>query len=333
MAAELQAADLCGGICGVLRDARRVALLAHVTPDADCIASLGGLGLGLRQVGKEVLTGLPPASVARKLDRLVRFAGIEAASRDALRSCDLAVVLDTAKEARINFDGALAEFGDVPILNIDHHASNTRFGRWNWISPEHSSTAEMIFDLLVELGVRLTPEIATLLYAGIHSDTQGFSLTNATPSSLRAAAALAGAGARIREVCEWLHRSRTAGDLTLLAAVYRNARVSPAGRVAWSTLTRAEMAAAGCDPNDIDDQVEVPRSIAGISVALLFTEGDDGKIRINFRGEQGVHVLGLAQEFGGGGHATSAGARISGPMESVVVRVVAAAERVASGAD
>jgi phosphoesterase RecJ-like protein len=256
---------------------------------------------------------------------LVRHAGLKPATDEEARQCDLVLVLDTAKERRVNIEGKLDALPGVPVVNIDHHATNTQFGRWNWVVADSSSTSELVYGLLRALGCQVTPTIATLLYAGAHTDTQGFALSNTTANSLRVACALAEAGARIHDVCEQMHRSQSRNEFELLKVVYANTRVSEDGRLAWSAASHEEITKAGCDAGVIDDQVEVPRSVEGVSVAILFTEGDRGKVRMNFRGEQGVSVLELAQQFGGGGHHASAGARLSGTLEEVVGRVLPAA--------
>jgi len=260
----------------------------------------------------------------------VRFAGLKAAHADDVRNCDLIVALDTAKDKRLNEHGHVAALTTIPILNIDHHATNTGFGRWNWIVDHASSTSELVYGVLKALGCQITPTIATLLYAGIHTDTQGFSLSNTSAQSLWVGHELALAGARIVEVCERMHRSLSRGEFELLSTVYRNTRVSDDGRLAWSSATYQEVAATGCQAADIDAQVEVPRAIEGIAVAILFTEGEPGKVRMNFRGERGVSVLDLALEFGGGGHHAAAGARMSGTMQEVMDRVLPAALKFAA---
>lgn len=308
-----------------LREARRIALIGHVTPDADCLGAMGALYLALPELGKHPFPALPHGTVSRRLEFLVRHAGMKPATAAELGSCDLALVLDTAKERRVNLEGKLDALPGVPVLNIDHHATNPHFGRWHWVDPQRSSTSEMIYELLTALGCQVTPTVATLLYAGIHSDTHGFSLPNTTPRSLQIAYDLARTGARIPLVCERLHRSHAPGEFELLKIIYRNTRVSPDGRLAWSTASTAEIASTGCSASDVDEQVEIPRSIEGIRVAILLTEGNPGKVRINFRGESGTSVLDLARQFGGGGHRASAGAMLDGTLADVVERVIPAA--------
>lgn len=312
-------------VCEALRAAREPVLISHVTPDADALASMGALWLALPELGQTPHLVLPGGTVSRQLQFLVDFAGLKPAHAADVQHCDLIVAVDTAKDRRLNQADHLTALTRIPILNIDHHATNTRFGRWNWIVDRASSTSELVYALLRELGCRITPTIATLLYAGIHTDTQGFSLSNTGPSSLAAGYELARAGARIADVCERLHRSHSRGEFELLGLIYRNTHVSEDGRLAWSTATYNEISATGCTAADIDDQVEIPRSIEGIAVAILFTEGEPGKVRMNFRGERGVSILELAGQFGGGGHHASAGARLSGTIPDITARVLPAA--------
>jgi phosphoesterase RecJ-like protein len=318
-------------ICAALRAARQIALVSHVTPDADALASLGALWLALPELGKHAHLVLPEGTVSRSLRYLVNYAGLRAATSADVKDCDLIAALDTAKQRRLNGEEHLVALTRIPILNIDHHATNPLFGRWNWIVPRASSTSELVYAVLRALGCQITPTIATLLYAGIHTDTQGFSLNNTTANALLVGHELALAGAQIPEVCERLHRSRSRGEFELLSIIYRNTRVADNGRLAWSTASYAEIASTGCAANDIDDQVEVPRSIEGILVAILFTEGRQGKVRMNFRGEKNVAVLELAQKFGGGGHQAAAGAILDGTIPEVTARVLPAALEFVAG--
>ena len=320
-------------VCAAVQGGRQIALISHVTPDADALASLGAMWLALPELGKYAHLVLPEGTVSRQLQYLVRYAGLRAATANDVRECDLIIALDTAKPRRLNGAEHLTALTTIPILNIDHHATNPCFGRWNWIVPDASSTSELVYGLLRALDCRITPTIATLLYAGIHTDTQGFSLTNTTANSLQVGHELARAGAQIAEVCERMHRSLSRGEFALLSTIYRNTRVSDDGRLAWSTASYDEIAATGCNAADIDAQVEVPRAIEGIAVAILFTEGEPGVVRMNFRGERGVSVLDLAGQFGGGGHHASAGARLRGTLAEVTGQVLPAALTFVAGLD
>jgi phosphoesterase RecJ-like protein len=316
-------------ICDAIRAANKIALIAHVTPDADCLGVIGALHLALPELGKYPFAALPEGTVARRLAFLVELAGVRPASSQELAACDLAIVCDTAKARRVNVDGKLEALPNTKVINIDHHATNTQFGTWNWVEGDASSASELVYLLIKALGCQITPTIATLIYAGMHTDTQGFSLSNTTTRGLQIAGELAQAGADIIDTCERLNRSRSRSEFGLLKVVYSNTQVSADGRLAWSTVNHAEITASGCHANDIDDQVEVVRSIEGVKVAILFSEGNQHKVRMNFRGERGVSVLELARQFGGGGHYASAGAILDGTIDEVTARVIPAAEEYA----
>jgi len=302
---------------------RRPLLVGHVRADADCVGSLAAMALVLRDAGKDVTVAANSVLVPPRLLRLFGWAGVTPVQDPDVRSVDLVIVLDTAITSRLNLVGGIECLADLPIVVIDHHITNERFGRWNYVDAEASSTSELIYHLLRRLDWPIPPMAATLLYAGIYGDTHGFSLANTTPGSLSVAAKLAEAGAEIAEVCQRIDRSRSRSEFDLLRLIYDNTRLSEDGRVAWSTARHDEILATGCNHADIDDQVSIPRSLEGADIAILFSEGLPGSVRINIRGEGDVDVLPFAEAFGGGGHRRSAGTSIKNePFDAVVERVV-----------
>ncbi len=306
-----------------LADCQSPLLVGHVRADVDSVGALAAMELSMRQIGKRPVVAINRLLVPQRLQRLYAWAGVTPVEQPDVESADLVVVMDTAATNRVNIHCGFEGLAAQPILNIDHHVTNERFGRWNYVLPDASSTCEVIYGVLRGLDWPIDEMAATMLYAGIHGDTGGFSLPNTTLSSLEVASKLAGSGARVSVVCQYLLRSQTPGEFNLLRLIYDNTRVSSDGRVAWSTADHDEIAASGCDHTVIDDQVAVPRCLEGVDIAMLFTEGLPGRVRINFRGEGEVDVLTLAKEFGGGGHHNSAGTVIRDrPLDQVVDLVV-----------
>jgi phosphoesterase RecJ-like protein len=306
-----------------IAESRRPLLIGHVRADADCAGSLSALAITLRMAGRQPTVAIQRALVPPKMMRLFALAGVEPTEQVDLAPIDLVIVLDTAASSRVNIACGAQGLADKPVVVIDHHASNDRFGSWNYVVDDASSTCELVVDLLEAMNAPITPVVATMLYAGVYGDTGGFSLPNTTPRSLQIASKLAAAGANIADLCQFLERSQTRSEFNLLRLVYDNTHLSENGRVAWSTLTYDEIASTGCNHADIDDQVAVPRSLEGPDVAILFSEGLPRSIRLNIRSEGDVDVLPLAREFGGGGHHSAAGTSIKNqPFDEVVKRVV-----------
>ncbi len=307
---------------------RRPVVVAHVVPDTDALGSMFGFALAYSGDGCRPKVALPAGSLSQKNAFMYDWAKVEVASPEDYKSADGFVVLDTAKKPRCNVEPV---FKDVdwsagrPVVNIDHHDTNTQFGDLNWVVADATSCAELVYRLLVAAGKPISPMAATMLYGGIHGDTLGFSLPSTSAESLRIAAELVTLGANVNELCENLCRSQTRSEFDLLRHVYANTKVVADGRVAYSTLTHAEITGAGCTAQDIDDQVSIPRSLRGVKLSFLLSEGNKGKTRINFRGEGNVDVLDLAKQFNGGGHNQAAGAVVDGTIPEVESRIVAAA--------
>lgn len=300
-------------------------VISHVVPDADALGSMLATAMAFQEPGRVMKISLPPASLSQKLTYMRDSSGVGVASIEDFGNADCFIVLDTARKDRCNVGPDLRETDwskGRPIINIDHHATNTRFGNVNWIVDTASSTCELVYYLLRAGNRTITPLAASMLYSGILTDTLGFSLPTVRPESLRAAADLVQLGANIGDVGERLCRSHRQSEFDLLRVIYANTRRVGDGRVAYSTASYDEIHCAGCTASDIDDQINVPRSLDGVELAMLFSEGRKGKTRINFRSSGDLVVLPLAQEFGGGGHAQAAGAILDCSLEQAVDKVI-----------
>ncbi len=314
-----------------LQSACRLLVAGHVTPDVDALGSMLALARLAPAGGAAIGLGEPVSN--QKLRFLMDMAGNPAvADAGRIEAADVVAVVDTAGSKRVNLPGKWDAIASKPVAVIDHHVSNPAFGTVNWIVGDASSTCELIYRLAIQADWAIDPVTASLLYAGIYTDTGGFSLPNTTGAALEAAGELVRLGADVGTLGERICRSQERHEFELLRTVYANTGVAAGGSIAYSTISHQEMISAGASPEDIDDQVAVPRALAGVKLAMLFSEGDPGVIRINFRGDDGTPVLPLAQQLGGGGHTFSAGTRIRGAMAEVVARVVAEAERMVIGA-
>lgn len=315
-------------VVDLIASMRHPVVVAHVVPDTDALGSMFGFALAYSGNNCRPKVALPKGSLSQKNAFMLDWAKVEVATPEDYRQADGFVVLDTAKKPRCNVEPVFKDMdwsAGRPVVNIDHHDTNTQFGDLNWVIPDATSCAEIVYKLLVSAGKPISPMTATMLYGGVHGDTLGFSLPSTTAEGLRTAAELVALGANVSELCENLCRSQTRSEFDLLRHVYANTKVVADGRVAYSTLTHAEITGAGCTAQDIDDQVSIPRSLRGVKLSFLLSEGNKGKTRINFRGEGNVDVLELARQFNGGGHAQAAGAVIDGAISDVESRVVAAA--------
>jgi phosphoesterase RecJ-like protein len=249
---------------------------------------------------------------------------------------DLLVVSDCGALERT---GSVAErhaalFGRLPRVILDHHASSRDTGENDWIDPGAAATCEMVTLVADRLSVPLTEgegALATALMAGIVMDTATFAHPNATPRTLAVSAALVAAGAPLAEISRRLYRTKPDRQLRLFGLVLGRLESSADGRVAWSTLLDADLAATGTGPEHSEGIIDLLSQSDRAEVVVLFKE--QGPLtRISVRTKPGgVDATVLTGRFGGGGHARAAGATLELPLEDARPVVLAEAERLADG--
>ncbi len=304
---------------------RSPVVIGHVVPDSDALGSMFSMVRALNSPPYRPTASLPDGSLSQRLKFLFDMAGVPIATPDDFVKADGFIVFDTAKQPRCNVGKERAQtdwIGQRPIINIDHHATNTKFGTTNWIEDHAGSACEMLYYLLSEADLPIDSVTASLLYAGINSDTLGFTLATTSAAALAAAADLVVRGANVELLGERLYRSQTQSEFDLLRIIYANTKTTADGAIVYSSASFDEIRGAGCTAADIDDQISVPRSLAGARLAMLFTEGNQGQTRINFRGTGDLGVLDLASQFNGGGHRQAAGAILDCHLEEAIKRVL-----------
>jgi phosphoesterase RecJ-like protein len=207
-------------IARFILDAQRVMAITHVAPDGDAIGSLLGLGSALRWLGKEYTLACADP-VPRGFTYLP---GSEAIVTGPEGEYDLVISLDCSDLERLGaaYDESLT---GLPIVNVDHHVTNTHFGTVNWVDSGAASTAEMVLDLVESLGVPLDSDMALCLLNGIVTDTLGFRTPNTTPQAMRAALKLMEGGAQLPEVTDHVFNRRPFADICLWAKALNGIRL------------------------------------------------------------------------------------------------------------
>jgi bifunctional oligoribonuclease and PAP phosphatase NrnA len=313
-------------VADVLRSNDRFVVVTHENPDGDALGSLLGMTLALRSLGKDAvmyLTGdgpLPGEYRFLPLDDVTRVLPADTEERVLL-------AVDCANDRRI---GAETEPIDRALLvvDVDHHHDNTRFGEVNLIVPDASSTAEVVRDILRELEVDLTPDIAEALYVGLVTDTGRFQYSNTTPKSLRLAAELVEAGADVHGIFRHVYETVQFAKLKLLARALDRARVFEGGRLVVSYLLRDDFADLKAEEPFSEGIIDYLRAVEGSEMVALIREPprDEGPTRrISLRSSHDeIDVSAIARERGGGGHRQAAGFSSDEPIEDIVTFLVTA---------
>jgi len=310
-------------VAAALQAAPSVGVLAHVNPEGDAIGSTLAATLALRGAGKRV--GAFNADPV-PLD-LRHLPGVDEIRREVPRDHAYAcyLVLDTSELERTGglLDGRPP---DALVLNVDHHAGNTRFGDVNWVEPEASSAGEMVYHLLRKAGVPICAGAAANLYAAILTDTGGFQYGNTTAEALGVAGELVTAGAVPEIIAQGLTANKSLGEWRLLSDALASLTVTACGRVAWIAITTEARQRAGVGLDVTEDFIHYARRLAGVQVAVAFKEISGDEVRVSLRSSGTVDVARLAKIFGGGGHRNAAGCTVRRGLVAAEATVLAAAE-------
>lgn len=243
---------------------------------------------------------------------------LEGIKFDCLVALDCSDLKRTGEVYRLNKE-------NKPVINIDHHISNTRFGTFNWVDPYASCACEMIYELYKKMDIKPDKEAALALYVGILADTGSFRYSNTTPATHRIAAELLKYGLDVVEIYKNVYGNLPFKDMRLVAYVLNNIQRRHRGQIAWfearaGLLKRYEPLCV-----DLTDYVmNFARAIKDVEVTVLFKEnlGVKNEIRINFRSQGKIDVNKIAQAFGGGGHKSASGCTIHGKLTEVRKRVL-----------
>ncbi len=305
-----------------LRAAKRVAIVSHRDPDPDTIGSAIALGLGLEQLGASVTL-----HCADPVPEHVRF--LEASERFSAdpppAGVDLVVTVDFGDASRAK----LPLPQGVPILNIDHHASNALFGTTNLVDVTSAATGEMIGRVIDALGVPWTPAMATAALLAIMTDTGSFQFPSTDARCLERAARLRDAGADLQAITYNVFRNKRFEALKLWGFGFSRLVREERGLLVWTWIGQDDVRAAGARDEDVSGLVEQIARSTGMRVALLFNEYADG-VKVSCRtsaSAPSVDAAALMGAFGGGGHVRAAGALVDGDAAPIRERILAAARR------
>lgn len=308
--------DVFESVTPILHSARSIYIATHASPDGDAVGSSLGLMWALRAMGKQAIVacadGAPPS---------VSFLpGSQSLLSQPPTTQDVIVVLDAGDTGRLGSLYSPQAFANRPLINIDHHLTNTRFGTVNVVDPHFAAVGEMMYSLVEELGVSFDQTIASCLLAAMVTDTIGFRTSSTRPATLRAAAVLMEAGASLTDIVQQSFESRPLPVLRIWGWVL--SRFTVKDGVAWASIPRRVMQEHTVKEEEIKGLVNVMRGTRGVSVSALLMESGNGQVKIEFRSNGKVNVADIAAALGGGGHKAASGCVVSGSLAEAEQRVL-----------
>ncbi|AMW32499.1 phosphoesterase RecJ domain-containing protein [Fervidobacterium changbaicum] len=307
-------------IVGELSLAKKILVVGHIMPDGDDISSVLSAALGLRRLGKEVMSGIDwripwyfyefeETNLIKSYDEIIQT-GFQP---------DFVLVLDASSPDRI---GRFQEFlKKINSAVVDHHGTNTLFGTLNWVDTKFGSTAQMVLRLNTELGVPYDGRLATINLMGIATDTGFFRYSNADEIVFSDATKLVSMGGKSYLVSRIFENKRIE-QFKLLSTMVEHIQTENNGQIVYSYLSKKDYESNNCTEDDSGGFVGELRSIQGVELAIFLSEYEHNEVHISFRSKDWFDCSKLAVLLGGGGHPRAAGCTLKGELPVIIEEVI-----------
>lgn len=286
-------------------------ILTHRRPDGDTLGSAAVLCLGLRKLGKKAHI-LENPEVTEKYLHLHR--GL---TQEKVKPWQTVLCVDTAAPSMLQQNA-----GEGAIqLRIDHHGAATSFAPFELVDATAGATGDIIYDVLMEMGVKLDKAMAEALYTAVSTDTGCFRYANTNAHSYLVASACAQAGGDLHTINQEIFDTNSLARLRLQGWIVENIRFFRDGTLALCALPKAVEQQLGVTEDDMENISGFPRSIQGVKMAATLRETGDGAVKVSVRALPGYDAAAVCQGFGGGGHKGAAGVTLNMPLEEAAEAV------------
>lgn len=296
-----------------MRDANSILLCTHINPDGDAIGSTLAMGEALESLGKKVVMACadPVPVNLRFLPGADKIVGAEAL---AGMEFDTALNIDVADAGRSGDCGeAFARAGRT--LQIDHHATNPGYASVNEVDGGASAAGSIVYRLLKEMQIPVTPSMAACLYCAISTDTGNFCYPGTDSEAFEIMAELMRCGLDLGKTARSVHLIREKAHVKLLGRALNTLHFFSGGKCAGMKLTAEDYALAGAQREHSSQIVNYALDMPGVEMAYLLDGGQAGVTRCSLRALTGRDVAVIARKFGGGGHVLAAGLTVEGEMD------------------
>lgn len=298
-------------------------LLGHVSPDGDACGSCIALALALQSMGKRTAVYLPGGMPEIYKPFLCTAQVLN--GEEPPFAPKTAFSVDVSEKPRLGKGEAIFDRCEYRCM-LDHHPTNTGFGEVFFVDGEAAACGELAAELIVEMGVSLSEEMAQWLYIAIVTDCGQFGYSSTRPETMEAAALCLRAGVDADRISRELFRTRTEGRTRLLGMILNGMEMNEDKTMCWSRLTDDMLSAANALREDNEGAVNYLIEIRGVEFACLAEERGKSQTKFSLRSKVGLDVArAVAQPLGGGGHPNAAGVTLNLPMEEALERVLAQA--------
>ncbi len=287
-----------------IKGAQRIILIAHQKPDGDACGSLLAMYSYLQSIGKTVgiFVADKPASY---FSYLPNIDSISIDKNIFSRGWDVAIFLDSSDTPHTRVD--MSKLASATIVNIDHHISNTLYGKVNFVDAKARSTCEIVYNYLSYNGFVMDKRTATCLLSGIISDTGGFKNGATNLSAMNITSDLIRAGASVGNISSLVGMNKSIGGLRLWGEVLSRIRINKKHNIAFTYIKQSDFRMYNVSEEELDGFIDFLNVIVDAKIAMLFRLSPE-QARVSMRTtKDDVDLSAIATRFGGGGHKKAAG--------------------------
>ena len=308
-------------IIRAINEGQSFLITAHVRLDGDALGSELALYLMLRELGKNVVVYNQDHTPERY--RFLPAAQNIVHNINNVEQYDTGIILDCSDLTRVGDEAE--KIGKIKrLINIDHHISNNGFCSLKMLDAHAGSTGELLFRLMQEMRVKISKDIATNLFAAIITDTGSFRYSSTTSETLFAAGNLVENGAEPQWIAENVYENDSPVRLKLLARVLGTLSLDLESKVGSMVVTQRDLQETGAAWEHTEGFVEIPRTVKGIEVSVLYTQRGDNQFKLSLRSKAKANVEKVAKRFGGGGHIHASSCWMKGDIESIKSQIIKA---------
>ncbi len=301
----------------LIERSEKILLISHRRPDGDTLGANLAIHFYLQAMGKQTTL----ACIDEPSERYDFLPDIHKFVKDfTYTDYDLIIVSDAGAHYMTQYHTIYPDIfsGKVPVLNIDHHASNDNFGTLNMVDPDAPSTTVLLHRWFAFLRITISPSMATALLTGIYNDTGSLMHSNTTEEVYRMCADLVARGARVNSISRGMFRSNSLSTLKLWGRVLENMKVTEDG-VCMSVLTMKDFEESGAHPDESGGVIDLLNAVPDTKFSVLLAEDGKGNIKGSFRTRRDdIDLSALAANFNGGGHKKAAGFSIPGRIHKEI---------------
>ena len=309
---------------------QKFVLTTHINPDGDAIGSEIAMTEYLRHLGKEVFI-VNNSSTPNNYKFLDGNEDIivydEQQHHQIVASADAYIIVDISDWERLRKIGQIIKTVPVPKICIDHHHINYKFADVDIIYEEASSTGELIYEFLTHVKYPIQGITADALYTCILTDTGSFRFSNTSARTHRVASHLLDIGVNAKEIYHLVYEQNSRSKMALMGEALRNLKYECSGRLAWFVLSQEMFELCQASHWDTEGFPEIPRTIDGVEVSLMFTELAKDKVKVSLRSKGQIVINHIAEKFGGGGHHYAAGALVNKNLTETIPMVLSEIKR------